>query len=98
SPSAESRPVLSESARLRAALEERVLGQNDAIKAIVDAYVRWKAGLAGIDKPIATFLALGPTGVGKTLTVESLAEILHGDSRMLIKIHCAEYRHSHEIA
>jgi ATP-dependent Clp protease ATP-binding subunit ClpA len=83
---------------LRKALEDRVLGQADAIQEIVDSYVRWKAGLAGIDKPVASFLALGPTGVGKTLTVESLAEVLHGDSRVLIKIHCAEYRHSHEIA
>jgi ATP-dependent Clp protease ATP-binding subunit ClpB len=90
--------VPSESARLRAALEERVLGQSDAVQAIVDSYVRWKAGLAGLDKPVAAFLMLGPTGVGKTLTVESLAEVLHGDARTLIKIHCAEYRHSHEIA
>jgi ATP-dependent Clp protease ATP-binding subunit ClpA len=90
--------VPSESSRLRTALEERVLGQSDAVQAIVDSYVRWKAGLAGLDKPVATFLMLGPTGVGKTLTVESLAEVLHGDARMLIKIHCAEYRHSHEIA
>jgi ATP-dependent Clp protease ATP-binding subunit ClpB len=88
----------SESSRLRTALEERVLGQSEAVQAIVDGYVRWKAGLAGLDKPVAAFLMLGPTGVGKTLTVESLAEVLHGDSRMLIKIHCAEYRHSHEIA
>jgi ATP-dependent Clp protease ATP-binding subunit ClpA len=90
--------VSSESSRLRGALEERVLGQSEAVQAIVDGYVRWKAGLAGLDKPVATFLMLGPTGVGKTLTVESLAEVLHGDARMLIKIHCAEYRHSHEIA
>jgi ATP-dependent Clp protease ATP-binding subunit ClpA len=90
--------VSSESCRLRASLEERVLGQSEAVQAIVDGYVRWKAGLAGLDKPVATFLMLGPTGVGKTLTVESLAEVLHGDARMLIKIHCAEYRHSHEIA
>jgi ATP-dependent Clp protease ATP-binding subunit ClpA len=75
-----------------------VLGQSEAVQAIVNGYVRWKAGLAGLDKPVAAFLMLGPTGVGKTLTVESLAEVLHGDSRMLIKIHCAEYRHSHEIA
>ncbi len=91
-------PLPSESSRLRSALDDRVLGQPDAVQAVVDGYVRWKAGLAGIDKPVAAFLMLGPTGVGKTLTVESLAEILHGDARMLIKIHCAEYRHSHEIA
>ncbi len=91
-------PAVPESTRLRVALQDRVLGQSAAIQAIVDSYVRWKAGLAGLDKPVAAFLALGPTGVGKTLTVESLAEILHGDNRMMIKIHCAEYRHSHEIA
>ena len=84
--------------QLSTELEARVLGQTEALKPIVDACCRWKAGLAGQDKPVAAFLMLGPTGVGKTLTVEVLAEVLHGDGHHLIKIHCAEYRHSHEVA
>jgi ATP-dependent Clp protease ATP-binding subunit ClpA len=87
-----------ESRALLAALDERVIGQGYALGPVVDAYVRWKAGLAGVDRPVAAFLLLGPTGVGKTLTVETLATVLHGDPRLLLKIHCAEYRHSHEIA
>ena len=87
-----------EIAKLATEMEARVLGQSEALKPIVDACCRWKAGLAGEDKPVAAFLMLGPTGVGKTLTVEVLAEVLHGDGHHLIKIHCAEYRHSHEVA
>lgn len=73
-------------------------GQDEALEAIVRSYTLWAAGLAGLDKPVSAFLLLGPTGVGKTLTVEALAETLHGDSHKLVKIHCAEYRHSHEVA
>ncbi len=87
-----------EIAKFAATLRAGVLGQDEAIEQIVNACCRWKAGLAGLDKPVATFLMLGPTGVGKTLTVEVLARLLHGDARHLIKIHCAEYRHSHEVA
>ncbi len=85
-------------AALQETLEGRVLGQTEPLAAIVDAYARWKAHLAGTEKPVAAFLMLGPTGVGKTLTVEALAEVLHGDSRRMIKLHCAEYRQSHEVA
>ena len=79
-------------------LKARVLGQEEPLEHITNACCRWRAGLAGLDKPVATFLLLGPTGVGKTLTVEVLAQMLHGDRRHLVKIHCAEYRHSHEVA
>jgi ATP-dependent Clp protease ATP-binding subunit ClpA len=79
-------------------LRARVYGQAEALAPVVRAYTLWSAGLAGLDKPVSAFLMLGPTGVGKTLTVEALAEILHGDSRKMIKVHCAEYRHSHEVS
>src|SRR5258706_7095298 len=79
-------------------MRECVHGQDEALEAIVRAYTLWAAGLAGLDKPVAAFLLLGPTGVRKTLTVEAMAEALHGDCRKLIKIHCDEYRHSHEVA
>lgn len=88
----------SERERLTAALRERVLYQDEAIGHVVGAYVRWRAGLAGTDKPIAAFASFGPTGCGKTLLPESLAEVLHGDRNCMVKIHCAEYQQEHEIA
>jgi len=97
-PQAETTALAITPSRLRCALQARVSGQDDALEPIIDAITLWEAGLAGIDKPAGAFLMLGPTGVGKTLTVEAAAEVLHGDSRKLIRIHCAEYRHSHEIA
>jgi ATP-dependent Clp protease ATP-binding subunit ClpA len=81
---------------VRQILERRVVGQDTS--AVVDAYTMWRAGLAGVDKPVAAFLLLGPTGCGKTCTAETLAWILHGNPATMIKVHCAEYRHSHEIA
>lgn len=83
---------------IRKQLQDRVIGQDNAIGQVVDAVVRWKAGLAGIDKPVGALMLAGRTGCGKTRLAEALAEILHKDRKLMIKIHCAEYRHSHEIA
>lgn len=83
---------------LLASLRRRVLGQSDPLEAIANAVIRWRAGMAGLERPVASFLLLGPTGVGKTLTVEALAEVLHGDDRHFIKINCAEYSHGHEVS
>ncbi len=83
---------------LNAALGARVVGQDEAITEIVRALVRYRAGLAGQECPIGAFLLLGPSGVGKTLTVEALAELLHGSPRAVLKIHCAELRSDHELA
>jgi len=84
--------------QLRSAMSARIVGQPEAIGHIVRALARFRAGLAGLDAPIAAFLLLGPTGVGKTHTAEVLAELLHGSRRAVLKIHCAELRSDHELA
>jgi len=79
-------------------LRSRVVGQDEAIQHIVRAYQTYLAGLSPVDRPIGNFLFLGPTGSGKTRLVEATAECLLGDRRAVIKIDCAEFQHSHEIA
>jgi ATP-dependent Clp protease ATP-binding subunit ClpA len=83
-------------------LEERlgrlVVGQDEAIGEIVDVYQLYRTGLNTPGRPIANLLFLGPTGCGKTRLVEATAECLVGDPKAVIKIDCAEFQHSHEIA
>jgi ATP-dependent Clp protease ATP-binding subunit ClpB len=79
-------------------LRNLVVGQDEAIHQIVRAYQTHVAGLAPAGRPIANFLFLGPTGSGKTRIVEATAESLLQNSRAVIKIDCAEFQHSHEIA
>src|SRR6267154_587954 len=79
-------------------LRQRVVGQNEAVQALVDLYQVFCAGLHSPGRPIGNLLFLGPTGSGKTRTVEAAAELLFGDSRAVIKVDCAEFQHSHEIA
>ena len=79
-------------------LRRLVVGQDDAIHQIVRAYQTHQAGLSPAGRPIGNFLFLGPTGSGKTRIVEATAESLLNDSRSVIKIDCAEFQHSHEIA
>ncbi len=80
------------------ALRERVVGQDQAVQALVDLYQMFCAGLQSPFRPIGNLLFLGPTGSGKTRIVEAAAEILFGDSRAVVKVDCAEFQHSHEIA
>jgi ATP-dependent Clp protease ATP-binding subunit ClpA len=80
------------------ALREKVVGQEEAVQALVDLYQMFCAGLQSPSRPIGNLLFLGPTGTGKTRTVEAAAEILFGDSRAVIKVDCAEFQHSHELA
>ena len=80
------------------ALREKVVGQEQAVQALVDLYQMFSAGLQSRSRPIGNLLLLGPTGSGKTRIVEAAAEILFGDSRAIIKVDCAEFQHSHEIA
>ncbi len=87
-----------EAETLQANLSKRIVGQDDAIRQIVNVYQTYLAGMASPGRPIGSFLFLGPTGSGKTRTVEALAESLVGDPRAVIKIDCAEFQHSHEIA
>ena len=75
-----------------------IVGQDEAIHQIVRAYQTHVAGLSPVGRPIGNFLFLGPTGSGKTRIVEATAESLLQNSRAVIKIDCAEFQHSHEIA
>src|SRR5713226_8677053 len=79
-------------------LHHFVVGQEEAIHQIVRAYQTHVAGLSPVARPIGNFLFLGPTGSGKTRIVEATAESLLKNSRSVIKIDCAEFQHSHEIA
>lgn len=79
-------------------LRTRVVGQDEAIQHIVRTYQAYRAGLSPVGRPVGNFLFLGPTGSGKTRLVEATAECLLGDRRSVIKIDCAEFQHSHEIA
>src|ERR1700747_2753417 len=81
-----------------AALRRRIVGQDQAIEKVVEIYQMFLAGLNAPGRPVGNLLFLGPTGSGKTRVVESMAESLFGDSRACIKIDCAEFQHSHEIA
>jgi ATP-dependent Clp protease ATP-binding subunit ClpA len=84
--------------KLERNLLRRVVGQDEAVDHVVKAYQTYLAGMACPGRPIGNFLFLGPTGSGKTRMVESAAEALLGDPRAMIKIDCAEFAHSHEIA
>src|SRR6201990_1913060 len=75
-----------------------VVGQDEAVEEIVNIYQMQMTGLSAPGRPVGNFLFLGPTGSGKTRTVEATAEALMGNPRAVIKIDCAEFQHSHEIA
>lgn len=87
-----------EALRLENEIRARVIGQDEAISQIVDQYQTYLAGLTEWNRPISSLLLLGPTGCGKTRLVEAVAESLAGNRQALIKIDCAEFQHSHEIA
>ncbi len=80
------------------ALRAKIVGQEEGVQALVDLYQVFCAGLNSPGRPVGNLLFLGPTGSGKTRIVEAAAEILFGDSRSVIKVDCAEFQHSHEIA
>jgi ATP-dependent Clp protease ATP-binding subunit ClpA len=75
-----------------------VIGQDEAIDQIVNIYQMHQTGLNPPGRPVGNFLFLGPTGTGKTRIVEAMAESLVGSPRAVVKIDCAEFQHSHEIA
>ena len=79
-------------------LSARIVGQENAIQDMSSLYQLFLAGLNQTNRPLGTLLFLGPTGSGKTRVVEAAAEVLFGDSKAIIKIDCAEFQHSHEIA
>lgn len=86
------------SRRFEEALRENIVGQDEAVQALVELYQVFCAGLRSPGRPVGNLLFLGPTGSGKTRIVEAAAEILFGSSHAVIKVDCAEFQHSHEIA
>jgi ATP-dependent Clp protease ATP-binding subunit ClpB len=80
------------------ALRRKIVGQDEAVKAVADLYQTFRAGLNSLGRPLGTLLFLGPTGAGKTRVAEATAEILFGDPKAIVKIDCAEFQHSHEIS
>ena len=87
-----------EALELEANLCKRIVGQQEAIREIVNIYQMYVTGMNAPRRPIGNLLFLGPTGSGKTRTVEATAEALVKNARAVIKIDCAEFQHSHEIA
>jgi ATP-dependent Clp protease ATP-binding subunit ClpA len=79
-------------------LSDRVVGQPQAMARIIPYLQMYQAGLAPEGRPAGVFLLLGPTGTGKTRTVEALAEVLHGSRKNILKVDCGEFQMEHEVA
>ena len=79
-------------------LNSKVIGQASAFRHIVPFLEMYRAGLAPEGRPIGVFLLLGPTGTGKTHTVEALAEVLHGSRKKYLRVDCGEFQLDHEVA
>src|SRR6266508_3185956 len=79
-------------------LAKKVVGQPGALQHIAPYIQMYQAGLAPEGRPIGVFLLLGPTGTGKTKTIEALAEVLHGSQKNLLKVDCGEFQMEHEVA
>ena len=87
-----------DAAEFENALRRKIVGQDQAIEKMAEIYQMFLAGLNAPGRPVGNLLFLGPTGSGKTRVVEAMAETMFGDARACIKIDCAEFQHSHEIA
>src|SRR6266700_954070 len=87
-----------ESQEFEHSLRETIVGPEEGVRALVDLSQVFCAGMCPSGRPVGNLLFLGPTGSGKTRIVEAAAEILFGDTRAVIKVDCAEFQHSHEIA
>ena len=85
-------------AKLLADLTSRIIGQPDALEQIIPRYQMYAAGLSPDNRPAGIFMLLGPTGTGKTATVEALAEVIHGSRKNVLRIDCGEYQMEHEVA
>ena len=79
-------------------LSSRIVGQERAVRRMSGLYQIFLAGMNPMNRPIGTMLFLGPTGSGKTRVIEAADEVLYGDPNAVVKIDCAEFQHSHEIA
>lgn len=83
---------------LMISLTSKVVGQEQVFRQIVPFLEMYRAGLAADGRPIGVFLLLGPTGTGKTHTVEALAEVLHGSRKKFLRVDCGEFQLEHEVA
>src|SRR5580693_1485177 len=92
------KPATDPAEDLTAVLSQKVVGQPAATHVIVPYIQMFQAGLAPEGRPVGIFLLLGPTGTGKTKTVEALAEVLHGSEKSLLKVDCGEFQMEHEVA
>ncbi|MEU3614484.1 ATP-dependent Clp protease ATP-binding subunit [Streptomyces sp. NPDC006872] len=79
-------------------LHERIVGQEEAVRVVADAVLRSRAGLASPDRPIGSFLFLGPTGVGKTELARALAESLFGSEERMVRLDMSEYQERHTVS
>jgi len=79
-------------------LKTLLIGQDEVIETLIPVIQMHQAGLSPEGRPIGVFLLLGPTGTGKTRTVEALAEVLHGSQKNLVKVDCGEFQMEHEVA
>lgn len=79
-------------------LHQRVVGQDEAVKAVSEAVVRARAGIKDPNRPIGSFIFLGPTGVGKTELAKTLAEVLFDDERNMVRIDMSEYMEKHTVS
>ncbi len=79
-------------------LSHKLVGQPVALDRIIPYIHTHQSGLSPEGRPVGVFLLLGPTGTGKTKTVEALAEVLHGDPKMVLKVNCGEFQSEHEVA
>ncbi|MBW3546560.1 MAG: AAA family ATPase [Actinobacteria bacterium] len=84
--------------RMEEALHERVVGQDEAVRAVANAIRRSRSGLSDPDRPIGSFLFLGPTGVGKTELARTLAEFLFDDARAMVRIDMSEYMEKYSVS
>jgi ATP-dependent Clp protease ATP-binding subunit ClpB len=79
-------------------LHERVIGQDEAVSAVSDAVLRARSGIKDPNRPVGSFIFLGPTGVGKTELARTLAEALFDDERNMIRLDMSEYMEKHTVA
>lgn len=84
--------------KMESKIQERVIGQDDAVKVVADAVRRSRAGLQDSNRPIGSFIFIGPTGVGKTELARALAEFLFDDEKAMVRIDMSEYMEKHSVA
>ena len=87
-----------ETASPRYGTDKRVIGQDEAVQAVAEAVVRARSGLKDPNRPVGSFIFLGPTGVGKTELARALAEFLFDDEHAMIRIDMSEYQEKHTVA